>query len=193
MVQITLTTVRRTRSVQIDMPACAREIIHAIGQTGAAGCRRRAEMRVKPVLSTELKQRLDQAFQQARGARHEFLTVEYLLLAILNAATVRQVLEGCGANLEQLASDLQQYIEAHTLWLEPGEEEPRVQPQLGFQRVLQRSVYHVQSSGKNEVGALNILVAIFSEKQSHAVFLLTRAQVTRADVLNYIERSKPLA
>jgi len=137
------------------------------------------------VLSSELEFCLNQAFHQARGARHEFLTVEHLLLAILDAPKVREVLEGCGADIERLSADLKQHVENNTPRLAPSEER-EVQPTLGFQRVLQRAVFHVQSSGKKEVGVVNVLVAIFSEKQSHAVFLLARAQVTRLDVVNFI-------
>ena len=137
------------------------------------------------MLSSELEFCLNQAFHQARSARHEFLTVEHLLLAILDAPKVREVLEGCGADLERLSADLKQHVESNTPRLAPSEER-EVQPTLGFQRVLQRAVFHVQSSGKKEVGVVNVLVAIFSEKQSHAVFLLARAQVTRLDVVNFI-------
>ncbi|MFI4905701.1 MAG: ATP-dependent Clp protease ATP-binding subunit ClpA [Steroidobacteraceae bacterium] len=137
------------------------------------------------MLSSELEFCLNQAFHQARGARHEFLTVEHLLLAILDAPKVREVLEGCGADIERLSADLKQHVENNTPRLAPSEER-EVQPTLGFQRVLQRAVFHVQSSGKKEVGVVNVLVAIFSEKQSHAVFLLARAQVTRLDVVNFI-------
>jgi ATP-dependent Clp protease ATP-binding subunit ClpA len=137
------------------------------------------------VLSNELEFCLNQAFHQARTARHEFLTVEHLLLAILDTPKVREVLEGCGADLDRLATDLKQHVETNTPRLSPAEDR-EVQPTLGFQRVLQRAVFHVQSSGKKEVGVVNVLVAIFSEKQSHAVFLLARAQVTRLDVVNYI-------
>jgi ATP-dependent Clp protease ATP-binding subunit ClpA len=137
------------------------------------------------VLSNELEFCLNQAFHQARTARHEFLTVEHLLLAILDTPKVREVLEGCGADLDRLAADLKQHVETNTPRLSPAEDR-EVQPTLGFQRVLQRAVFHVQSSGKKEVGVVNVLVAIFSEKQSHAVFLLARAQVTRLDVVNYI-------
>ena len=139
------------------------------------------------MISSELESCLNQAFHRARSARHEFVTVEHLLLAILDAPTVREVLEGCGADLDQLGSDLQQYVEANTPRLVPSEKCP-VMPQLGFQRVLQRAVFHVQSSGKNEVEVVNVLEAIVSEKQSHAVFLLTRARITRDDVVNYLER-----
>ena len=133
-------------------------------------------MRAKRVLSKELESCLNQAFGQARSAHHEFLTVEHLLLAILDTPTVREMLKGCGADLDQLGSDLQQHVAANNLLRVPVPgEEHSVQPQLGFQRVLQRAVYHVQSSGMNEVGVANVLVAIFSEKTSGAVLLLARA------------------
>ena len=137
------------------------------------------------MLSSELEYCLNQAFHQARSARHEFLTVEHLLLAIIDAPKVREVLEGCGADLERLGTDLKHHVETNTPRLAPSEER-EVQPTLGFQRVLQRAVFHVQSSGKKEVGVVNVLVAIFSEKQSHAVYLLNRQHVTRLDVVNYI-------
>jgi ATP-dependent Clp protease ATP-binding subunit ClpA len=141
------------------------------------------------VLSSELESCLNQAFHQARGARHELLTIEHLLLTILETATVHEVLGGCGADLDQLGSDLRQHLEAHVPRLPPGEQR-EVQPNLSIQRVLQRAVFHVQSSGRNDVGVLDVLVAIYSEKQSDAVLLLTRAQVTRLEVVNYIERTQ---
>jgi ATP-dependent Clp protease ATP-binding subunit ClpA len=137
------------------------------------------------VLSSELEFSLNQAFREARTQRHEYLTVEHLLLALLDAPRVREVLEGCGAELKRLADELRQHIAAKTPLL-PTEDEREVQPTLGFQRVLQRAVFHVQSSGKKEVGVVNVLVAIFSEKQSHAVYLLARHNVTRLDVVQYI-------
>jgi len=137
------------------------------------------------VLSNELEYCLNDAFHQAREARHEYLTVEHLLLAILDTPKVREVLRACGADLAQFKQELKEHIEQSTPKLEEGEER-EVQPTLGFQRVLQRAVFHVQSSGKKEVGVTNVLVAIFSEKQSHAVFLLNRRRVTRLDVVNYI-------
>jgi ATP-dependent Clp protease ATP-binding subunit ClpA len=137
------------------------------------------------VLSTELEFCLNQAFRQARAQRHEFLTVEQLLLALLDAPRVREVLEGCGAQLERLAMELKEHIETNTPQLPEGEER-EVQPTLGFQRVLQRALFHVQSSGRKEVGVVNVLVAIFSEKQSHAVYLLSRQNVTRLDVVHFI-------
>jgi ATP-dependent Clp protease ATP-binding subunit ClpA len=141
------------------------------------------------MLSKELESCLNRAFQQARGARHEFLTVEHLLLAILDTPTVREVLEGCGTDPGQLAADLQQHVEANTLRRASSVEVPAV-PQLGFQRALQRAVFHVQSSGKSEVGVIDVLVAIYREKQSHAVLLLERARVTHVDVVNYLARSR---
>jgi len=137
------------------------------------------------VLSNELEYCLNDAFHQAREARHEYLTVEHLLLAILDTPRVREVLRACGADLGKLKQELKDHIEQSTPRVEEGEER-EVQPTLGFQRVLQRAVFHVQSSGKKEVGVANVLVAIFSEKQSHAVFLLNRQHVTRLDVVNYI-------
>jgi len=137
------------------------------------------------VLSSELEFCLNQAFREARTQRHELLTVEQLLLALLDAPKVREVLSGCGAVPDRLAVELRSHIESNTPRL--GEDEEReVQPTLAFQRVLQRAVFHVQSSGRKEVGVVNVLVAVFSEKQSHAVFLLARQNVTRLDVVNFI-------
>ncbi|HTX04877.1 MAG TPA: ATP-dependent Clp protease ATP-binding subunit ClpA [Steroidobacteraceae bacterium] len=137
------------------------------------------------MLSNELEYCLNDAFHQAREARHEYLTVEHLLLAVLDTPKVREILRACGADLGKLKQELKEHIEQSTPRVEEGEER-EVQPTLGFQRVLQRAVFHVQSSGKKEVGVANVLVAIFSEKQSHAVFLLNRQHVTRLDVVNYI-------
>jgi len=137
------------------------------------------------VLSSELEYCLNDAFRQAREAHHEYLTVEHLLLAILDSPKVREVLRACGADLAELRQELKDHIDQSTPRLEDGEER-EVQPTLGFQRVLQRAVFHVQSAGKKEVGVTNVLVAVFSEKQSHAVFLLNRQHVTRLDVVNYI-------
>jgi len=137
------------------------------------------------VLSNELEYCLNDAFHQAREARHEYLTVEHLLLAILDTPRIREILRACGADLAKLKQELKDHIDQSTPRVEEGEER-EVQPTLGFQRVLQRAVFHVQSSGKKEVGVANVLVAIFSEKQSHAVFLLNRQHVTRLDVVNYI-------
>jgi len=137
------------------------------------------------VLSNELESCLNSAFQMARDGRHEFLTVEHLLLAILETPRVKEILRACGGDATRLAADLREHIEQSTPRLPEGDER-EVQPTLGFQRVLQRAVFHVQSSGRKEVGVGNVLVAIFSEKQSHAVFLLGRQDVARLDVVNYI-------
>jgi ATP-dependent Clp protease ATP-binding subunit ClpA len=137
------------------------------------------------VLSNELETCLNSAFQVAREGKHEFLTVEHLLLAILDAPRVKEVLKACGGDVPRLAAELREHIDQSTPRLPEGDER-EVQPTLGFQRVLQRAVFHVQSSGRKEVGVANVLVAIFSEKQSHAVFLLGRQDVARLDVVNYI-------
>ncbi len=137
------------------------------------------------MLSQELEYCLNDAFAKAREARHEFLTVEHLLVAIIDAPKVKEVLRACGADLAKLKADLIEHLDRTTPRL-PPEDDREVQPTLGFQRVLQRAVFHVQSSGKKEVGVANVLVAIFSEKQSHAVHLLNRADVTRLDVVNFV-------
>jgi ATP-dependent Clp protease ATP-binding subunit ClpA len=137
------------------------------------------------VLSAELENCLNKAFQLARDGRHEFLTVEHLLSSILETTPVQDVLRSCGADVAVLAKDLLDHIEQSTPRLPEGDDR-EVQPTLGFQRVLQRAVFHVQSSGRKEVAVTNVLVAIFSEKQSHAVFLLSRQDVSRLDVVNYI-------
>jgi ATP-dependent Clp protease ATP-binding subunit ClpA len=137
------------------------------------------------VLSAELETCLNKAFQLARDGRHEFLTVEHLLSSILETTPVQDVLRSCGADVAVLAKDLLDHIEQSTPRLPEGDDR-EVQPTLGFQRVLQRAVFHVQSSGRKEVAVTNVLVAIFSEKQSHAVFLLSRQDVSRLDVVNYI-------
>jgi ATP-dependent Clp protease ATP-binding subunit ClpA len=137
------------------------------------------------VLSAELETCLNKAFQLARDGRHEFLTVEHLLSSILETTAVKDVLRSCGADVAVLAKDLLDHIEQSTPRLPEGDDR-EVQPTLGFQRVLQRAVFHVQSSGRKEVAVTNVLVAIFSEKQSHAVFLLSRQDVSRLDVVNYI-------
>ena len=137
------------------------------------------------MLSNELEYCLNEAFHQAREAHHEYLTVEHLLLSILDTPRVREVLRACGADLARLRQELKEHIEQSTPRVAESAER-EVQPTLGFQRVLQRAVFHVQSSGRKEVGVANVLVAIFSEKQSHAVFLLNRQHITRLDVVNYI-------
>ena len=138
------------------------------------------------MLSSELEFCLNEAFQAAREARHEFMTVEHLLLAILDTPKVREVLRACGADVAKLKKALEQFIAETTPRL-PDDDEREVQPTLGFQRVLQRAVFHVQSSGRKDVVTVaNVLVAIFSEKQSHAAYLLSEQDVARLDVVNYI-------
>ena len=123
------------------------------------------------MLSSELEFCLNEAFQQARDRRHEFMTVEHLLLALLDIPKVHEVLKACNANIGRVARQLTEFIEEQTP-LMPQDDDSDVQPTLGFQRVLQRAVFHVQSSGKKEVTGSNVLVAIFSEKQSQAVYFL---------------------
>jgi ATP-dependent Clp protease ATP-binding subunit ClpA len=137
------------------------------------------------VLSSELEICLNEAFQSAREARHEFMTVEHLLLAIVDTPKVREILRACGADVVRLRKDLKDFIDQTTPRLK-DDDDREVQPTLGFQRVLQRAVFHVQSSGKKEVTTANVLVAIFSEKHSHAAYLLSMQDVARLDVVNYI-------
>jgi ATP-dependent Clp protease ATP-binding subunit ClpA len=137
------------------------------------------------VLSQELEFCLNDAFAGAREARHEFMTVEHLLLAILDTPKIREILKSCGADTGKLKTELKQFIDQTTPRLPAGEDRD-VQPTLGFQRVLQRAVFHVQSSGKKEVTVANVLVAIFSEKQSHAAYLLSMQDVSRLDIVNFI-------
>src|SRR6056297_2956698 len=129
------------------------------------------------MLSSELEFCLNEAFRRARDQRHEFMTVEHLLLALLDVPAAVDILKACGANLTTLQRELTEFIDETTPRLGDDDEQD-VQPTLGFQRVLQRAVFHVQSSGRKEVTASNVLVAIFGEKQSHAV--------SRLDVVNYI-------
>ena len=137
------------------------------------------------MIAQELEVSLHMAFMDARQKRHELITVEHLLLAMIDNPTAAEVLRACGAKLEVLRTDLTQYIEEHTPTV-IGQEEVDTQPTLGFQRVIQRAMLHVQSSGKKEVTGANVLVAIFGEKDSHAVFFLHQQGVTRLDVVNFI-------
>ena len=142
------------------------------------------------MLSSELEFCLNEAFQSAREGRHEFMTVEHLLLALLDIPKVHEILKACNSNVGALRRQLTEFIDEATPLMSP-EEEGEVQPTLGFQRVLQRAVFHVQSSGKKEVTGSNVLVAIFSEKQSQAVYFLGLQDVTRLDVVNYISHGMP--
>ncbi len=137
------------------------------------------------MIAQELEVSLHMAFMDARQKRHELITVEHLLLAMIDNPTAAEVLKACGAKLDVLRGELSQYIEEHTPTV-TGEEEVDTQPTLGFQRVIQRAMLHVQSSGKKEVTGANVLVAIFGEKDSHAVFFLHQQGITRLDVVNFI-------
>ncbi len=137
------------------------------------------------MLSQELQRALDAAFLNARRQSHELLTVEHLLLALLDDTTVVEVLQSCGARPDALGNDLRNFIKGHVPVVKDNDGH-EVQPTLGFQRVLQRAVYHVQSSGKKEVTPVNALVAVFSEQDSQAVCLLGEQGVSRLDVINFI-------
>jgi len=142
------------------------------------------------MLSSELEFSLNEAFQRARDQRHEFMTVEHLLVALLDIPKVHEILRACDSNIPELRRELTQFIDEQTPLLAQDDEND-VQPTLGFQRVLQRAVFHVQSSGKTEVTGSNVLVAIFSEKQSQAVYFLNLQGITRLDVINYISHGMP--
>ena len=137
------------------------------------------------MIAQELEVSLHMAFMDARQNRHELITVEHLLLAMIDNPTAANILRACGAKLDTLRNDLKQHIAEHTPIVD-GEEEVDTQPTLGFQRVIQRAMLHVQSSGKKEVTGANVLVAIYGEKDSHAVFFLHQQGVTRLDVVNFI-------
>ena len=137
------------------------------------------------MLSKELEVTLNMAFKEAREQRHEFMTVEHLLLALLDNPTAAKVLRACGADLNALRRQLIEFIRESSPLL-PADEDRDTQPTLGFQRVLQRAVFHVQSSGKKEVNGANVLVAIFGERESHAVYLLNQQNIARLDVVNCI-------
>ncbi len=138
------------------------------------------------MLSKELEMTLNMAFKDAREKRHEFMTVEHLLLALLDNPAALHILRSCHANVDRLRRDLRAFIDETTPIISPSETHKDTQPTLGFQRVLQRAVFHVQSSGKDEVTGANVLAAIFSEQESQAVYFLKQENITRLDVINYI-------
>ncbi len=138
------------------------------------------------MLSKDLETTLNLAFKNARERRHEFLTVEHLLLALLDNEIALAVLEACDCDLAELRTELVDFVETTTPLIPESEGARETQPTLGFQRVLQRAVFHVQSSGKPEVTGANILVAIFSEQESQATHFLRQKNVTRIDVVNFI-------
>ncbi len=137
------------------------------------------------MFSKDLEHSIGQCYKRARDARHEFMTVEHLLLALIDNASAEAVLKAVGADFPRLRHELEEAIEASVNQL-PEDDGRDTQPTLGFQRVLQRAVYHVQSSGKKEVTGANVLVAIFGEKDSHATYFLNKQDVHRLDVVNYL-------
>jgi ATP-dependent Clp protease ATP-binding subunit ClpA len=138
------------------------------------------------MLNKELEFTLNLAFKEAKEKRHEFMTVEHLLLSLLDNPAAGNVLQACDASIDSLRQDLMEFIDETTPKIPTGEFERETQPTLGFQRVLQRAVFHVQSAGKTEVSGANVLAAIFSEQESQAVYFLRRENITRLDVINYI-------
>lgn len=138
------------------------------------------------MLSKELEQTLNQAFKEARDAHHEFMTVEHLLLALLDNSSAHDALLACGANIDALRKEILAFIQQTTPTIPTDDNERETQPTLGFQRVLQRAVFHVQSSGNSEVSGANVLVAIFSEQESQAAYFLKKSDISRLDVVNYL-------
>lgn len=138
------------------------------------------------MLNKELEFTLNLAFKEAKEKRHEFMTVEHLLLSLLDNPAAGNVLQACDANIDELRRDLLDFINETTPIIPLSDSDRETQPTLGFQRVLQRAVFHVQSAGKTEVSGANVLAAIFSEQESQAVYFLRRENITRLDVINYI-------
>jgi ATP-dependent Clp protease ATP-binding subunit ClpA len=137
------------------------------------------------MIAQELEVSLHMAFVEARQKRHEFITVEHLLMALLDNPSAVEVLKACGAKIEELRKQLTEFVQQHTPTV-AGTEDVDTQPTLGFQRVIQRAILHVQSSGKKEVTGANVLVAIYGEKDSHAVYYLHQQGINRLDVVNFI-------
>lgn len=138
------------------------------------------------MLNKELEMSLNSAFLRAREKHHEFMTVEHLLLALLDNKSALEALTACQANIENLRQELNTFIEQTTPLIASDDEDRETQPTLSFQRVLQRAVFHVQSSGRSEVAGANVLVAIFSEQESHAAYLLKKNDISRLDIVNFI-------
>ncbi|HIO96777.1 MAG TPA: AAA family ATPase, partial [Leucothrix sp.] len=137
------------------------------------------------MLSTEVEFSINKLFQDARDRQHEFVTVEHLLLSMTNNPSAGKALRACGVDIKVLQNDLQTYIEDNTPLLSENDQR-ETQPTLGFQRVIQRAVYHVQATGKGEVTGENILVAIYGEPESHAVYYLARQDMSRLDLVNFV-------
>ncbi len=138
------------------------------------------------MLDKALEQSLNHAFHDAREKRHEFITIEHLMLALLDNKDALEVLRACGADVGVLKSDLEKFVNQTTPQFSDEDDEFEISPTIGFQRVLQRAVFHVQSSGREAVSGANVLVAMFSEPESQAVFLLSKQDISRLDVVNYI-------
>ena len=138
------------------------------------------------MLDKELEYTLNAAFKEARGKRHEFVTVEHLLLALLDNSSSLEVLKACGANINRLRNNLVEFIDRTTPVIPLNIHDRDTQPTLGFQRVIQRAVFQVQSSGKTEVSGANILAAVFSEQESQSVYFIRQENISRLDVINYI-------
>lgn len=138
------------------------------------------------MFSKEFESALNQVAAWARTKLHEFITVEHLLLALVDEPVASELLRACDVDVARLEQELQQYLNSEMPVLEPDSEDAEVKQTLGFQRVIQRAVFHVQSTGKREVSGANVLVAIFGEKESHAVYLLNKQGISRGDVVNYI-------
>jgi ATP-dependent Clp protease ATP-binding subunit ClpA len=138
------------------------------------------------MLNKDLEVSLNMAFRQVKESRHEFMTVEHLLLALLDNPSSIEALKACGADMANLRKELLAFIADTTPVIPSSEEERETQPTLGFQRVLQRAVFHVQSSGKSEVNGANVLVAIFSEQESQAAYFLKKSDISRLDIVNFI-------
>ncbi len=141
------------------------------------------------MLSKDLELTLNNAFKEARAKQHEYLTVEHLLCALLDNYSAMMVLQGCHVDLDQLRDELRKFIDETTPVIPKSEKDRETQPTLGFQRVLQRAVFHVQSSGRSEVTGANVLVALFSEQDSQAVYFLKQHSVTRLDVVNFMSHT----
>ncbi|WNC70293.1 ATP-dependent Clp protease ATP-binding subunit ClpA [Thalassotalea nanhaiensis] len=138
------------------------------------------------MLNKDLEISLNLAFRQAKDSRHEFMTVEHLLLALLENPEAVDAINACGGDINKLKMEILNFIGETTPVIPQGDEDRETQPTLGFQRVLQRAVFHVQSSGKTEVNGANVLVAIFSEQESQAAYFLKKSEITRLDIVNYI-------
>jgi len=143
------------------------------------------------MLSKDLEITLNLAFKEARNKRHELMSVEHLLLSLIDNEDAATVLKACGADLESLRRELLEFLDATTPLIPKSDTDRETQPTLGFQRVLQRAVFHVQSSGRKEVAGSSVLVAIFSEQESHAVYILKQQNINRIEVVNYIAHGTP--